>query len=123
MDNIDFQPGSIYFMMILESFNLYMSSNITCVRYSFTNLSLSNYPVHNVRNLATTALKLIKTMQQGYTPPVELRSKILLKVSDNSCEYFNLQVFTYLEKALTLEQKYKLLDPKLMLQGSEYPTY
>ena len=62
-------------------------------------------------------------MKPWYVTPEDLGFKILLKVSYTSCAYFNLQVFTNLEKALTLDQKYDLLDPKLMLQDSEYTTY
>ena len=62
-------------------------------------------------------------MQQGYAPPVDLGSKILLKVSYTSCAYFNKHISTQLEKSLTLDPKYELLDPKLMLQDSEYPIY
>ena len=62
-------------------------------------------------------------MQQGYAYTVDLGSKILLKVSNTSCDSFNKHVFTKLEKFLTLEQKYELLYPKLMLQDFEYPAY
>ena len=74
-------------------------------------------------SLANATLKSIQIMQQGYASPLDLGSKLLLKVSYTSCAYFNLQVFTNLEKALTSEPKYELLEPKLMLQDSEYPTY
>ena len=74
-------------------------------------------------NIATTDLKWITIIQKEYAPPVDHGSKILLNLSDSSCAYFNRQVFTNLDKALTLEQKYELLGPKLMLQDSEYPTY
>ena len=100
-----------------------MSTKITSERDYFTNLSLSDYPGHNVGNLATTALKSIKITQQGYAPPVDLGSKLLLKVSDTSCAYFNQRLFNNWDKALTLEQKYYLMDPKLIIQDSEYPIY
>ena len=66
---------------------------------------------------------IIKITKQGYAPPVDIVSKLLLKVSDTSCYYFNRQVFAQLEKALILEQKYDMLDPKLMIRDSVYPTY
>ena len=100
-----------------------MSTGITGARYYFTNLALSDYPGQNVVNISTTALKLIKIMQQGNAPPLDIGYKLLLKVYDTSFDYFNQQVFTHLGKALTLECKYKLLDPKLILRGSGYPTY
>ena len=81
------------------------STNITGVRYSFSNLTLSDYPVQNMGNLIITSLKLIKIMQQGYAPTVDLGSRTLIKVSDISCDYFNLQVFNLLDKALTMKQK------------------
>ena len=37
--------------------------------------------------------------------------------------YFNRQFFTHLGKSLTLDQKYDMLDPKLMIRDSVYPTY
>ena len=59
----------------------------------------------------------------GYAPPVDFGPKILPKVSDTYCDYFNLHIFTNLDKALKLEKKYELLDPKLLLQDFEYSTY
>ena len=53
---------------------------------------------------------------------MDLKSKLLIKVSDTSCVYFNRNLFIHLDKALTLEQKYELLDPKLMSQDYEYTT-
>ena len=100
-----------------------ISTNIIGASYPFANLSLSDYYGHHVGYLASTVLKLIKIMQQVCVHPVDLGSKLLFKVYDISCDYFNQRVFTHLEKALTLVQKYYLLDPKLMFQDSEYPTY
>ena len=74
-------------------------------------------------NLVTTALKLIKILQNRYALPVDIGSKIILKVSDNSPSYLNWHVFNHLYKALTLKLKYDMLDPELMLQDSEYLTY
>ena len=99
-----------------------MPTDITGERF-FLNLSFSDYPGQHVVNIATTSLKLIKTMKQGYAPRVDIGYKLILKVSDTFCSYFNVQLFTRLEKSLTLEQTYELLDPKLRLQDSEYPTY
>ena len=56
MDNFDFLPGSIYFMMVLKYFNVNMSTDITSVIDSFTSLALSGYPGLYVDNLAATAL-------------------------------------------------------------------
>ena len=81
------------------------STNITGARDYFSNLTLSDYPVQNMGNLIITSLKLIKIMQQGYAPTVDLGSRTLIKVSDISCDYFNLQVFNLLDKALTMKQK------------------
>ena len=92
-------------MSTLEYCNVDMSADITGARDSFKNLALSDYPVNHVGDLATTTLKLIKIMQQGYAPTVDLGSRTLIKVSDISCDYFNLQVFNLLDKALKMKQK------------------
>ena len=110
-------------MMVIEYWNVKISTEIICVRDHFTNLALLDYPFRHVGNLFTTALKLINTMQKGYSPPVDLGSKLLLKVSYTSCTYFNRHIFNHFEKDLKLEQKYELLDPRLILQYYEYPTY
>ena len=73
-----------------------MSTNITGAGGYFSNLVLSDYPGQNVGNLATTSLNLIKIMQKGYAPPVDIVSKLLIKLYDTSYCYFNLQVFTHL---------------------------
>ena len=109
--------------MVLEYCNMDMSTGVTSARDYFSNLVLSDYPGQNVGNLITNALKLIKIVQQVYALPVDIGSKILLKVSDTSCAHFNRRVFTRLDRTLTLEQQYELLDPKLNLQDSEYLTY
>ena len=77
-----------------------MSTDITGVRDSFTNLALSNHPGQHVGNLATNFLKLIKIVQQRYAPSVDLGYRILIKVYDTPCVYSNRQVFTRLDKAL-----------------------
>ena len=123
MDNFDLLPGSIYFMMVLEYQNLDISTEINSARDYFTNPALSNYPGQHVENLATTALKRIITIQKEYAPSLDLGSIIILIVYDTSFDDFNLQVFTHLCKALTLEQKYELLVPTFMIQDSEYSTY
>ena len=70
-----------------------MSTGITSAKDSFTNNALSNYPIQHVGNFSTTALKLIKIVQQGYALPVDLGYKLLFKVSDTSSDYFNLPIF------------------------------
>ena len=71
-----------------------MSTDIIGARDYFPNLSLSNYLGQRVGNLSTTALKLIKIMKQVYAPPVDIGSKMLLKLFYTFCDYFNWRVFT-----------------------------
>ena len=110
-------------MIVIESCNVDMTNDISVAGYYFTYLSLSGYPGLHVGSLTNTSIKFIKIVQQGYTPPVDNRSKIILIVSYISCDCFNLNLFTHLEKAFTLAQKYELWGPKLMLQYSEHSTY
>ena len=104
VDNSYLLPGSIYLIMFPECCNVEMSTQITSNMDYFTNLDLYNYPGNNVGNITTTDLKLIKIMQKGYEPIVDVGSKLLFKLSGTSCAYFNWQVFTHLGKELTLEQ-------------------
>ena len=114
INDFDNLPGQIYFMMILETCNISISMDVTDAEQSFNNLQLSDYPGENVSALATDALKYIKIMNGAYSLPLRTGSKLFKKVSKTSSEYFNRTIFTHLDLAHRMEDKYALKDPGLL---------
>ena len=58
--------------MVLDSWNVDMSNDITGARDYFWKLALFDNHIQIVGNIATNSMKWIKITQQGYSPPVDL---------------------------------------------------
>ena len=84
----------------------------------FTKLSLDDFPGENLSALATTALKLINTMNTGYTLYIKLGSNLLKNLYINSSSLFKRNIHNELRNVKKMETKYTLKDPKLL---KEYP--
>ena len=116
-------PGNIYFMMILETCNISVSMDVKGAQDDLTTLELSSFAGENVSAFAILALKLIKIMSNAYSLPLRTGSDILRKVTKTSSEYFNRTMFTHLDVAYRMEDKYALKDPALLRQDPLYPKY
>ena len=116
-------PGNIYFMMILETCNISVLMDVKGAQDDLTTLELSSFAGENVSAFAISTLKLIKIMSNAYSLPLCTGSDILRKVTKTSSEYFNRTMFTHLDVAYRMEDKYALKDPALLRQDPLYPKY
>ncbi len=68
-------------------------------------------------------LKYIKVTNGGLSLPTDLRSTLLMKVLKTGTENFNQQVMDQYSITDALEQLYKMKDPKLLLNDSQYDAF
>ena len=47
-------------------------------------------------------------------------SRLLLKISKTSCEFFNRKIYNLLDEVKQMEQEYRLSDPKSLVSDSKY---
>ena len=106
--------------MALETCNASVSHDIDGAAQAFAGLTLDNYPGENVANLGNEGLRLIRIMKGGYALPVNTGSRLLQKVARTSCEEFNRKVYNLLDTVKQMEHKYKVLDPRKILQDPQY---
>ena len=74
-------------------------------------------------DLATVALKLIKTMDGVYAMLVNYGYSLIRIVSNSSCEDFNRSIYGHLNKAREMENTYKIKNPKLLKADPLYSRY
>lgn len=113
-------PGSCLLLMALETCNASVSHDIDGAAQAFADLTLDNYPGENVANLSNEGLRLIRIMKGGYALPVNTGSRLLRKVARTSCEEFNRTIYNLLDTVKKMEHKYKVLDPRKILQDPQY---
>jgi len=116
-------PGSVYFMMALETCNASVSHDVEGAKSQFEALTLDTYPGENLSDFASAAQKLIKIMKGDYALPVNTGSKLLAKVTKTSSEFFNRKMFGMMDHVYTMEQKYKCADPKGITLDAQYSLY
>jgi hypothetical protein len=121
-DDFKLLPGSGLLMMALETCNASVSHDIEGATKQFFALTLDAYPGENISDFVTKALCLIKIMQGGYALPINVGSRLLVKVSKTSCEEFNRKIFALLDTVKTLEYKYQVLDPLKLIKDPDYPS-
>ena len=107
-------PGSCLFVMALETCNASVSHDVESARLLLDSLSLDNYPGENFSDFVTEAQRLIKIMLGDYALPINTGSRLLNKLTKTSSEFFNRKIFTLLDVVKTMEQKYRLSDPKTL---------
>jgi hypothetical protein len=113
-------PGSVLFLMALETCNSSVSSDVDKAETDFNALSLDSYPGENIADFASEAQRLIKKMGGGYVIPIHTGSRLLIKVSTTSSEEFNRKIFAILDSVKDMEYKYKMMDPGKMTKDSKY---
>ena len=74
-------------------------------------------------DLATTALKLTKTMDGAYAMLVNDGYSLIRKVSNSSCQDFNKTIYGHVNKAREMENTYKIKNPKLLKADPIYSRY
>ena len=116
-------PGQVIFMMALDTCNASVQRDVAGAQKKYEQLSLDDYPGENVTELATEALRLIHILSGSYALPLNLGTTLIKKVTKTSSEFFNRKMFTLLDAARTLENKYRLLDPATMGKDNDYTSY
>ena len=116
-------PGQVLFLMALDACNASVQHNVNGAQTKFDALTLDSYPGENVTALAIEALRLIHILSGSYALSIDLGTKLIKKVTKTSSEFFNQQMFEMLDRARTLESKYRLLDPAFMDEDADYTSY
>lgn len=106
-DSFEELPGSIIFMMTLDTCNASVEMDIDGAKESFKTLSLDDYPGENVTELATSALKYLKIMRGDYAIDVTVGSSLIKKVCGTSSDSFNRRMHALLDEVKPFEAKYK----------------
>jgi hypothetical protein len=119
---LDF-PGGFLFMMALYIFNASVSFDIEGAQEKFEELTLDNYPGEDVSAFIDDAHKHVKVMQSGYALPIRVGYKLLMKVANMECEYFNRKIFAILDCEKEMEDTYRLSDPAPLTSYPQYNTH
>lgn len=114
--------GQILFVMALDTCNASVQRDVAGAQSRYNSLTLDSYPGEDVTELATEALRLIHILAGSYALPLNLGTTLIKKVTKTSSEFFNRKMFELLDKARTMETKYKLLDPASMGKDPAYTT-
>ena len=109
--------------MALDTCNASALHDVAGARKTFEDLSLDTYPGENVSDFLNEAQRLIKIMLGDYALPVCTGSDLLDKLTKTSSEYFNRKIHSLLDLVMTMEQEYKLSDPKALISDPNYPLY
>jgi len=121
-DDYDELPGSVYFMMALDTCNASTSHDIAGAKKKLEELVLTSYPGEDISLFAHEAQRLVNIMNSDYALPVNTGSQILGKVSKTSNHFFNMKMFALREKASDFEYEFKLVDPATMAKDTRYST-
>jgi len=122
-NSFDDFPGSIYFLMALDTCNASVAHEIDGAVKLLDTLSLAELPGESVTECATEAQRLFKIMKYGYALPTKTGSHILGKFTKTSSEFSNCRVFELLAMTKKMETKYKLRDPKDVTKDTDYHLY
>ena len=104
----------------METCHASTAMDVDSTSAAYDKLDLKSYVGENVGALATDALRHIKVMQTAYAIPVTVGSALLRKVAETSSTFFNSNVHVKLNSMLTMERKYKVLNPKDMVNDPSY---
>ena len=121
IEDFDYLPGQVFYMMVMETcHHASTAMDVDSASATYKKLNLKSYAEENVGALATDALRHIKVMQTAYAIPVTVRSALLCKITETSSKFFNSNVHVKLNYTLTMERKYKVLNPKDMINDLSY---
>jgi hypothetical protein len=110
------------FMTALEACNASAAHDVEGARQKLKAMSLDSYPGENITDFAADAQKLIKIMQGDYAMPIHTGSHLLKKLTKTSSEFFNRKIYSLLDNVKTMEQEYRLADPRTLMTDPLYST-
>jgi hypothetical protein len=112
--------GGILFLMALDVCNASVSFDIDGAQDKLDELTVNDFPGENLTEFMASAQKYVKFMQSGYALLIQTGSKLLMKCTNTDCEFFNRKAYNYLNLVKTMEDGFKLSDPKSMMSHWEY---
>jgi hypothetical protein len=118
---LDFH-GGVLFLMALDVCNASVGFDIEGAQDKLDELTVSDFPGENLMEFMDIAQKYVKVMQSGYALPIRMGSKLLMKCTKTECEFFNRKAYAYLDLVKTMEDGFKLSDPKSMTNHRDYST-
>jgi hypothetical protein len=118
---LDFH-GGVLFLMALDVCNASVSFDIDGAQDKLDELTVNDFPGENLTEFMATAQKYVRVVQSGYALPIRMGLKLLMKCTKTECEFFNRKAYDYLDLVKTMEDGFKLSDPKSMTNHRDYPT-
>jgi hypothetical protein len=83
---------------------------------------VNDFPAENLTEFMATAQKYVKVMQSGYALPIRTGSKLVMKCTKTGFKFFNRKAYDNLDLVRTMEDGFKLSDPKSMTNHRDYST-
>jgi hypothetical protein len=115
-------PGNVLLMMVLEVCNASVSYDIEGAQDKFEALTLDTFQGEDISALGAEAQKQVKIMQTGYALPIRTGSEFLNKITSTSSERMNRKVYALYDEVKTMEDRYKLSDPRALSRDKDYAT-
>lgn len=115
-------PGNVILMMVLEVCNASVSYDIEGAQEKFEALTLDTFQGEDISALGAEAQKQVKIMQTGYALPIRTGSKFLNKITSTSSERMNRKVYALYDDVKTMEDRYKLSDPRALSRDKDYAS-
>jgi hypothetical protein len=110
---LDFH-GGVLFLMALDVYSASVSFDIEGAQDNLDELTVNDFPGENLTEFMATAQKYVKVIRMG--------SKLLMKCTKTECKFFNRKAYDYLDLVKTMEDGFKLSNPKSMTNHREYST-
>jgi hypothetical protein len=114
--------GGVLFLMALDVCKASVSFDIEGAQDKLDELTVNDFPGENLTEFMATAQKYVKVMQRGYTLPIRMGSKLLMKCTKTECEFFNRKAYDYMDLVKTMKDGFKLSDPNSMTNHRDYST-
>jgi hypothetical protein len=114
--------GGVLFLVALDVCNASVSFYIEGAQDELDELTVKDFPGENLTECMATAQKYVKVMQIGYALPIRTGSKLLMKCTKTEYEFFNRKAYDYMDLVKTMEDGFKLSDPKSMTKHRDYST-
>jgi hypothetical protein len=115
-------PGSCLLMMALATCNASVFHDVAGAKKKLEAMELSSYPGENVTDFTSDAQRLIKIMQGAYSLPIDTGSRLIMKLTATSSEFFYRKMWALLDTVSTKEMEYDLADPRMFTEDAEYST-
>jgi hypothetical protein len=108
--------------MTLDVCNASVSFDIEVAQDKLDEITVKDCPGENLTEFMATVQTYVNVMKSGYALPILTGSKLLMKCIKTECEFLNRKAYEYLDLVKTMEDGFKLSDPKSMTNHRDYST-